>query len=256
LYEFGPYRLYPERRLLLQGQEAILLPAKALEILVVLVQRQGEVVSKDDLMQTVWPNVFVEEANISQNIFILRRALGEMEEAFNLSERSRARSFLDQLGNGRIDLIKNAPTDFSQRQERLRRENISLQRQWAQELAKSGPEVNPETISSIQSRLSAVRRQYEESVRDLKISSPEYASFLSLAPLALREVQRELASDVTVLSYFTTPGMTLAFVVTKNGFHVFRLPVSGAELSMAITSLLDFPVENDEPPPLDRCIPG
>lgn len=77
MYEFGPYRLYPERRLLLQGKEAILLPAKALEILVVLVQRQGEVVSKDDLMQAVWPNTFVEEANISQNIFILRRALGE-----------------------------------------------------------------------------------------------------------------------------------------------------------------------------------
>jgi CHAT domain-containing protein len=173
-----------------------------------------------------------------------------MEEAFNLSERSRARSFLDQLGNGRIDLAKNAPTDFSQREARLRRENISLQRQLAQELAKSGPEVNPETISSLQSRLSAVQREYEESVRGLKISSPEYASFLSIAPLTLREVQRKLASDVTVLSYFTTPGITLAFVVTKNGFHVFRLPVSGAELSMAITSLLDFPGESDEPPPL------
>ena len=73
MYEFGPYRLYRERRLLLRGQEAIPLSAKALEILVVLVQRRGEVVSKDDLMQAVWPNTFVEEANIGQNIFVVRR---------------------------------------------------------------------------------------------------------------------------------------------------------------------------------------
>jgi DNA-binding winged helix-turn-helix (wHTH) protein/Flp pilus assembly protein TadD len=77
LYEFGPYRLNPGKRLLSRGQEPVQLPAKALEVLVVLVQHRGDVVSKDVLMQAVWPNTFVEEANVGQNIFILRRALGE-----------------------------------------------------------------------------------------------------------------------------------------------------------------------------------
>jgi DNA-binding winged helix-turn-helix (wHTH) protein len=77
LCEFGSYRLDLERRLLLQGDEPVQLPAKALDTLVALIQRRGEVVSKDDLMKAVWPDSFVEEANLSQNIFILRKALGE-----------------------------------------------------------------------------------------------------------------------------------------------------------------------------------
>ena len=48
-----------------------------MEILLVLIQRQGEVVSKDELMQAVWGDAFVEESNLSQSIFVLRKALGE-----------------------------------------------------------------------------------------------------------------------------------------------------------------------------------
>lgn len=74
---FGPYRLDLDRCLLLRNSETIPLQQKALEILVVLVQNRGEVVSKDDLMKAVWPDSFVEEANLTQNVFVLRRTLGE-----------------------------------------------------------------------------------------------------------------------------------------------------------------------------------
>ena len=77
LYEFGSYQLDADRRLLLRGEEPIQLPAKALDILLLLVQRRGEVVTKDELMTAVWPDTFVEEANLSQNIFVLRKALRE-----------------------------------------------------------------------------------------------------------------------------------------------------------------------------------
>jgi DNA-binding winged helix-turn-helix (wHTH) protein/Tfp pilus assembly protein PilF len=77
LCAFGPYRLDFERRLLLHGGEPVPLHQKALEILIVLVQHRGEVVSKDELMKAVWPDAFVEEANLSQNVFVLRKALGE-----------------------------------------------------------------------------------------------------------------------------------------------------------------------------------
>lgn len=77
LYEFGPYRIDPGKRLLLRGDETVPLPGKVFDILLVLVQQGQEVVSKDDLMKTVWPDSFVEESNLSQSIFLLRKALGE-----------------------------------------------------------------------------------------------------------------------------------------------------------------------------------
>ncbi|MGA7316647.1 MAG: winged helix-turn-helix domain-containing protein [Silvibacterium sp.] len=77
LYEFGPYRIDPGKRLLLRGDETVPLPAKVFDILLVLVQQGQEVVSKDDLMKTVWPDSFVEESNLTQSIFLLRKALGE-----------------------------------------------------------------------------------------------------------------------------------------------------------------------------------
>jgi len=77
LCAFGPYRLDFERRRLLRGTKLVPIPQKSLEILLVLVDHHGEVVSKDELMQSVWPDAFVEEANLAQNIFVLRKTLGE-----------------------------------------------------------------------------------------------------------------------------------------------------------------------------------
>ena len=76
-YEFGPFRIDPENRLLLRQNEPLSLQPKAFDILLVLVQNSGNVVLKDDLMKTVWPDTFVEEANLSQHIFVLRKTLGD-----------------------------------------------------------------------------------------------------------------------------------------------------------------------------------
>jgi TolB-like protein/Flp pilus assembly protein TadD len=77
LYEFGPYRIDPAKRVLLRGREPVRLPSKVFETLLVLVRHSDEVVSKDDLLKIVWPDSFVEESNLSQSIFLLRKALGE-----------------------------------------------------------------------------------------------------------------------------------------------------------------------------------
>jgi TolB-like protein len=76
-YEFGPYRFDLSRRVLTCAGETISLGPKATEILVILVLNAGQLVAKDELLKQVWPNTFVEEANVSQNIFILRQALGD-----------------------------------------------------------------------------------------------------------------------------------------------------------------------------------
>jgi len=77
LYEFGPFRIDPDKEILLRAGEPVPLTPKTFQILLVLVRHSQEVVTKDDLMKMVWPDTFVEEANLSRNIFMLRKALGE-----------------------------------------------------------------------------------------------------------------------------------------------------------------------------------
>jgi DNA-binding winged helix-turn-helix (wHTH) protein/lipopolysaccharide biosynthesis regulator YciM len=77
LYEFGPFRVDPEKEILLRAGEPVPLTPKTFQILLVLIRHSKEVVTKDDLMKAVWPDTFVEEANLSRNIFMLRKALGE-----------------------------------------------------------------------------------------------------------------------------------------------------------------------------------
>src|ERR1043166_225110 len=76
-YEFGPYRIDTRNRQLLRENEIVPLKAKAVETLLVLSESRGDVVEKNELMQRLWPDSFVEEANLTQNIYTLRKALGD-----------------------------------------------------------------------------------------------------------------------------------------------------------------------------------
>src|SRR5499433_3233544 len=74
---FGPFRLFPARQLLLEGETPVRIGTRALEILNVLVERAGELVSKKELMARVWPNIVVEESNVKVQVVSLRRVLGD-----------------------------------------------------------------------------------------------------------------------------------------------------------------------------------
>jgi DNA-binding winged helix-turn-helix (wHTH) protein/tetratricopeptide (TPR) repeat protein len=76
-YQFGPFCLDAGERVLLRNGRLVPLPAKALSTLLALVLSRGHLVEKDVLMEKVWPDEFVEEGNLAQHIFMLRRALGE-----------------------------------------------------------------------------------------------------------------------------------------------------------------------------------
>lgn len=75
-YEFGVFRLVPAERQLLRDGQPVTLPPKAFDTLVILVQHNGHVVKKDDLLKTVWPDAFVEENNLNQYVSLLRKTLG------------------------------------------------------------------------------------------------------------------------------------------------------------------------------------
>ena len=75
-YDLGDFRLDSRSRLLTRGGAVVPLKRKAVETLLVLVERRGEVLEKEELMRLLWPDTFVEEANLTQNIYLLRKVLG------------------------------------------------------------------------------------------------------------------------------------------------------------------------------------
>ena len=82
IYQFGPFQLNATERLLQRDGEIVPLTPKVLDTLLILVENRGHVVEKNDLMQQLWPDSFVEESSLTQNISLLRRALAGEEKGY------------------------------------------------------------------------------------------------------------------------------------------------------------------------------
>jgi DNA-binding winged helix-turn-helix (wHTH) protein len=77
VYEFDNFRFDVRNRLLLKDGRPVALPPRALDVLAMLVRNGGRLVTKDELLQALWPSAIVEESNVTQYMFLLRKALGE-----------------------------------------------------------------------------------------------------------------------------------------------------------------------------------
>jgi len=116
IYTFGEFQLDPQKRVLRRGEEPIALTPKAFEVLVLLIQHSGEIVRKDELMKVVWPDSFVEESNLTQTVFMVRKALGETpDQRYILTIQGRGYRFAAEVK----DLSENghAGTDLGHRLE-------------------------------------------------------------------------------------------------------------------------------------------
>ena len=77
IYEFGPFRLEPAEHKLSRGDDLVALTPKVFDMLV---RNNGHLIEKDELIRSLWPDAFVEEGNLSNNVFVLRKALGNDHE--------------------------------------------------------------------------------------------------------------------------------------------------------------------------------
>lgn len=81
LFTFGAFEVDPARRRLARDGQVVPIPAKAFDVLMALIEHRGGVVEKDELLRLVWPGVVVEESNLSQHVFTLRKLLGDASSA-------------------------------------------------------------------------------------------------------------------------------------------------------------------------------
>jgi Tol biopolymer transport system component/DNA-binding winged helix-turn-helix (wHTH) protein len=110
IYEFGPFRLDTAEHLLLRDGKAVPLTPKAFDLLIALVERHGHLVEKDELLKKVWPDTFVEEANLASNISQLRKALGDGENGQRFIETAPKRGYrfvasVKKVVNGHAELM-------------------------------------------------------------------------------------------------------------------------------------------------------
>src|SRR5207249_3050771 len=87
---------------------------------------------------------------------------------------------------------------------------------------------------ALRTQLDQTQGEYEQVVTQLKLSSPEYASLVSVSPLTLSQVQQQLPPDTTLVSYFVTLPSLLAFVVTRDSFEAVTVPVEQAQIKDAV----------------------
>lgn len=117
LYEFGPFRLEPAERKLSCNNEPVVLTPKAFDTLLLLVRNSGHLLEKDDLIRMLWPDSFVEEGNLSNNIFVLRKALGEDPQYIET---------IPRRGYRFVGAVRQLPKPVSRSLERELEEQIQL----------------------------------------------------------------------------------------------------------------------------------
>jgi CHAT domain-containing protein/Tfp pilus assembly protein PilF len=163
--------------------------------------------------------------------------LGKESEAFDLTERVRARTFLDQMNNVRIDIGKGANPYLSNQEQSLRIELRSLEEKLREEQRN-----NPSSPAI--KLLEALRNEKEEAyaalIIRLKASDPQYEKVLSYPPVALSRIQQLLGPQTTMVSYFVTSGKTLAFVVNSDSLQVIDIPVKEEQLRNEINWFREF----------------
>ena len=108
VYEFGPFRLDPAERMILRGDQVLSLTPKALDTLIVLVENSRHIVTKEELMNRVWPDIYVEETNLAQHISMLRKVLGEREDGGQYIETVPKRGYRFVVPVKKIKLLPTA----------------------------------------------------------------------------------------------------------------------------------------------------
>ena len=159
--------------------------------------------------------------------------LGRFEEAFNYTERARARSFLDILG-GTMLKVKDEDEEMVNHLQDLETRISSLQEKERQERAKSAEEQNTVYLEELQKILKKLQQSYFQVKEDLNHYSPEVASLVTINPLTLDKVRGILDKKTILLDYYITGDRILVWVVEQEGIKTKEINIKDINLNQKV----------------------
>jgi CHAT domain-containing protein len=152
---------------------------------------------------------------------------GESAGALEYSERSRARNFIDLLGNSKVQLSAAGDQERLEREARLRGEIEDLERRVG--AARSEEEREP-----LEQRLALARRRYSDFLIELRAFNPQLSAFVEVRTMRTDELQALLEADTALVVYHVLPRELVAWVVRRESVRVVRTPVASEELAARV----------------------
>jgi hypothetical protein len=146
---------------------------------------------------------------------------GYDSEALQASERGRARSFLESLGEARVNIRQGVPPELIE-QERNLTQLINAKAQ--REVQLKSRKGSSEEIAILQREISALENQYQQVQVAIRNASPAYAAMTQPQPLGLKEIQRELDSNTVLLEYSLGAERSYLWTVTQSALKTYELP--------------------------------
>jgi CHAT domain-containing protein len=173
--------------------------------------------------------------------------LGLFEKAFVMSERGRARTFLDELTSGAVTLSDNLAGQLLQQEQALFTQRRAIEDELARLRAQAG--VNRQRLAHLEAQRVKNQQDYDTTLARLRTVNKELAALASGEPLSVKAVQPLLPPHTTLLAYFVLDDVSIAaFLLTRTQFKVMELPVERAVLVDNIRSFSLF-ADLDEAPP-------
>jgi len=210
-----------------------------------------------DILESFRGDIKVEElasSLIGQQIDVydgLIQLLWETEryqEAFEVMEQSRARAFLSQLANGRVDLRSQTDTRSLEQETLLRSEITRLHQLLGQLKSGSRDRWEVDRIEEAENQLNQAQQNYEALLIDIRVQSPRVASLVSPEVASLKDVQRQIPPNTTLVEYYVSKDRILAFVITHDSLNAIPIEVTQAELTEQIQLFRDFADLSDAHP--------
>jgi CHAT domain-containing protein len=178
----------------------------------------------------------VDKVGVYVRLALLEHSRGRLAEAFELSERTRAREMLELLNRGRVAMPRPA-TGLVAREQDLRRQigelMRALERSDRPNQSLRGPDALLES-AVVREALTQAQREYSDLLLEMRDDEPRHAALVSRAGASLRDVARKLSSDDVFVEYLVSDSASLAFVVTRDTATIVSLAVGRHALSQTI----------------------
>lgn len=181
-----------------------------------------------------------DKIEVYEAIINLLLKLGKDEEAHQYYERSKARSFLDILSTGKINITEGISPERLKRKNELERELNAVQQGLSDEYSKSEKEQNEKQITSLEKRQKNARQKYNELLQEIELNHPRYATLTGVKePLTLKQIQQKVIQPGTFLiEYLVGEDKTIVWIIGKNSFVYEKLNLKRDDLEKMVNDLL------------------